>query len=121
MDAGAFNAELGQKQFLELFVTQVQNQDPLEPTEQTDFLQQLAQFSTVEGLESLNTKFSEMLQLDLVASGANILGNEITTDDGLTGIAQEIKQDKGQVLVNIDGTLVPLSGVVTMRIPDVVG
>lgn len=121
MEAAAFSAELGQKQFLELFVTQVQNQDPLEPTEQTDFLQQLAQFSTVEGLESLNTKFSDMLQLELVASGSNILGQEITTDDGLTGIAQEIRQEDGQVLVNIDGTLVPLSGVVTMRIPEDAG
>jgi len=113
----AFNAALGQQQFLELFVTQLQYQDPLEPVEQQDFLAQLAQFSTVEGLENLNTKFDDLLQLELVASGTEILGQEITTDDNLTGIAQEIRQDSGQVLVDVDGTLVPLSGIVTVRNP----
>lgn len=113
----AFNAALGQQQFLELFVTQLQYQDPLEPVEQQDFLAQLAQFSTVEGLENLNTKFDDLLQLELVASGTEVLGQEITTDDNLTGIAQEIRQENGQVLVDIDGTLVPLSGIVTVRNP----
>lgn len=117
MTEAAFSASLGQQQFLELFVTQLQYQDPLEPVGQQDFLAQLAQFSTVEGLEGLNSKFDDMLQLELVASGSEILGQEITTDDGLTGIASEIRQDDGQVLINIDGTLVPLSGVVTVRDP----
>lgn len=113
----AFNAALGQQQFLELFVTQLQYQDPLEPVEQQDFLAQLAQFSTVEGLENLNTKFDDLLQLELVASGTEVLGQEITTDDNLTGIAQAIRQEDGQVLVDVDGTLVPLSGIVTVRNP----
>lgn len=117
MQEAAFSAALGQQQFLELFVTQLQYQDPLEPVGQQDFLAQLAQFSTVEGLEGLNSKFDDMLQLELVASGSEILGQEITTDDGLTGIASEIRQEDGQVLINIDGTLVPLSGVVTVRNP----
>ena len=117
MTEAAFSASLGQQQFLELFVTQLQYQDPLEPVGQQDFLAQLAQFSTVEGLEGLNSKFDDTLQLELVASGSEILGQEITTDDGLTGIASEIRQDDGQVLINIDGTLVPLSGVVTVRDP----
>lgn len=117
MTEAAFSAALGQQQFLELFVTQLQYQDPLEPVGQQDFLAQLAQFSTVEGLEGLNSKFDDMLQLELVASGSEILGQEITTDDGLTGIASEIRQEDGQVLINIDGTLVPLSGVVTVRNP----
>lgn len=115
MTEAAFSASLGQQQFLELFVTQLQHQDPLEPVGQQDFLAQLAQFSTVEGLEGLNSKFDDMLQLELVASGSEILGKEITTDDGLTGLASEIRQEDGQVLINIDGTLVPLSGVVTVR------
>lgn len=113
----AFNAALGQQQFLELFVTQLQYQDPLEPVEQQDFLAQLAQFSTVEGLENLNTKFDDLLQLELVASGTEVLGQEITTDDNLTGVAQAIRQEDGQVLVDVDGTLVPLSGIVTVRNP----
>ncbi|MGB4741540.1 MAG: flagellar hook capping FlgD N-terminal domain-containing protein, partial [Fuerstiella sp.] len=61
--AEAFSAALGQSQFLDLFVTQLQYQDPLEPTQQGDFLAQLAQFSQVEGLEKINAKFDNLLTL----------------------------------------------------------
>ena len=51
------NNELGQTAFLELMITQLNNQDPLSPQENTEFIAQLAQFSSVEGLERLNTNF----------------------------------------------------------------
>lgn len=46
--------ELGQDVFLELMVTQMRNQDPLDPQSNSDFVAQLAQFSSVEGLDKLN-------------------------------------------------------------------
>ena len=46
--------ELGQDVFLELMVTQMQNQDPLDPQSNSEFVAQLAQFSSVEGLDKLN-------------------------------------------------------------------
>lgn len=42
--------ELGKDEFLRLFVTQLRNQDPLNPMESQEFVAQLAQFSTVEQL-----------------------------------------------------------------------
>jgi len=55
--AEASGDELGQTAFLELMITQMENQDPLSPQENSDFIAQLAQFSSVEGLERLNTNF----------------------------------------------------------------
>ncbi len=46
--------ELGKNEFLKLLVTQLNNQDPLSPQENGEFIAQLAQFSTVEGIENLN-------------------------------------------------------------------
>ncbi len=46
--------ELGQDVFLELMVTQMRNQNPLDPQDSSDFVAQLAQFSSVEGLDKLN-------------------------------------------------------------------
>ena len=110
-----FSAALGQSQFLDLFVTQLQYQDPLEPTEQGDFLAQLAQFSQVEGLEKLNAKFDDLLQLGLLSEGSSLLGREVTSKAGVTGIAREVQNDDGQVLVNVGGTLVPLADVTTIK------
>lgn len=52
--------ELGQNAFLELMITQLSNQDPLSPQEGAEFVAQLAQFSSVEGLQNLNTTVSDM-------------------------------------------------------------
>ena len=50
---GAGKEELGKNEFLELLVAQLNNQNPLEPQSNGDFIAQLAQFSTVEGVEKL--------------------------------------------------------------------
>ncbi len=53
--------ELGKDQFLELLVAQMNNQDPLSPQENGEFIAQLAQFSTVEGIENMNTSMEALL------------------------------------------------------------
>jgi flagellar basal-body rod modification protein FlgD len=53
-------AELGQEQFLQLMTTQLQNQDPLKPMENGDFLGQIAQFSTVSGIQDLQDTFKDL-------------------------------------------------------------
>lgn len=52
--------ELGKDAFLQLLVTQLQNQDPLNPTDNTEFVAQLAQFSSLEGITNLNTSMTGM-------------------------------------------------------------
>lgn len=52
------DAELGQADFLKLMTTQLQNQDPFKPMEDGDFLGQIAQFSTVDGIGDLNESFA---------------------------------------------------------------
>jgi flagellar basal-body rod modification protein FlgD len=49
--------EMGQEDFLHLMVTQLKNQDPFKPLESGEFLGQLAQFGTVQGLAGLQTSF----------------------------------------------------------------
>lgn len=51
---------LGQEEFLTLLVAQLENQDPLNPTDATEFTAQLAQYSQLEQLFNLNTAMDEM-------------------------------------------------------------
>ena len=51
--------KIGQEQFLKLMTTQMQNQDPFKPMENGDFLGQIAQFSTVSGIQDLQKSFSQ--------------------------------------------------------------
>ncbi len=52
--------KLGQKDFLKLMVAQLKNQDPMKPMENGDFLGQMAQFSSVTGLQDLQASFNQL-------------------------------------------------------------
>lgn len=54
------SSKLGQEQFLELMVAQFKNQDPTKPLQSGEFLGQLAQFGTVNGIQEMQASFSEM-------------------------------------------------------------
>ncbi len=61
--------DMGKETFLKLLVTQLEHQDPLSPMDNTQFLSQLAQFSTLEGINNLGAEFRA------VSSGISSLKN----------------------------------------------
>lgn len=52
--------DFGKQEFLELMLAQLNNQDPMEPMENGDFLSQIAQFTTATGVSDLQTAFSDL-------------------------------------------------------------
>ena len=70
-------SRLGQDAFLKLLTTQLANQDPLQPQENGEFLAQLAQFSSLEKLTSIETSIKE-----LSAAFAKLAGTESTPSTG---------------------------------------
>jgi flagellar basal-body rod modification protein FlgD len=71
---------LGQEDFLTLMVTQLRNQDPMKPLEPNEFLGQLAQFSTVNGIEEMRSSVTDLsvaLQGSQVLQGATLVGRSV--------------------------------------------
>ncbi len=82
--------ELGEADFLRLMTEQLKNQDPLKPLGSTEFLGQLAQFSTVKGIQSLGgdmQNVSTLLGESQALQAANMVGHDayLVTDKGLLG------------------------------------
>lgn len=110
--AQSASKELGQEDFLELMTTQLQNQDPLKPMENGDFLAQIAQFSTVDGIKDLNDNFATLSQ-SLVSNQAlqatNIVGRQVLAPTGVAALKQggsidgrvELPAASGDVVVNV--------------------
>ena len=72
--------ELDKNAFLKLMVTQLNNQDPLNPQENGDFIAQLAQFSSVEGIENLNSTVDVMstsLQSSQALQASALVGRSV--------------------------------------------
>jgi flagellar basal-body rod modification protein FlgD len=76
--------------FLKLLVTQMQNQDPLNPMDNSQMTSQIAQINTVSGIDKLNTTVSglnsQFLQLQAL-SGAALVGRDITLQGNSLNVA----------------------------------
>jgi flagellar basal-body rod modification protein FlgD len=89
---------LGQEQFLELLTTQLTHQDPLKPMENGDFLGQMAQFSTVSGIQDLQKSFADFassLSSDQALKATSLIGHHVNapSDSGLLETGGVIKGD----------------------------
>jgi flagellar basal-body rod modification protein FlgD len=73
------NNELGQAAFLELMITQMKNQNPLEPQDNSEFVAQLAQFSSVEGLERLNKNFTSFMSTNALQA-SSLVGRSVSVE-----------------------------------------
>lgn len=110
---GTITSKLGQDQFLQLLVAQLKSQDPLEPVNNQEYLGQLAQFSTLSGIEKLNANFGDMLSLQQLTQGANLVGGRVSylNSDGSSssGIVEGLTMKDGKVNLTVNGTSVLLS------------
>ncbi len=66
--------ELGRDDFLNLLVTQLQHQDPLNPMDSTDFTAQLAQFSSLEQLSNMSGQLEELTASQNVFANSQAVG-----------------------------------------------
>ncbi|MBC6907400.1 flagellar hook assembly protein FlgD [Saccharophagus sp. K07] len=121
--------ELGQKAFLQLMITQLENQDPLSPQENGEFIAQLAQFSSVESLDRLNNNFDSFTK-NFVANQAlqasSLVGRSVSVEtntsylmqgSAVTGLVEipestddlkvDIYSNSGELLDTIDIGYVP--------------
>ena len=133
--AGALTAATGtsadsEQRFLKLLVTQLNNQDPLNPLDNAQLTSQLAQMSTVSGIEKLNSAFQSLLaqsgssqvlqSASLIGRTVLVPGSELTLKPGVdvpfavdvTGAAETVKVSitnaAGEVVRNLDlGALPP--------------
>jgi len=84
------NTTANQQDFLKLFTTQLQNQNPLDPTKNEAFVAQLAQFSQLEATTNMATQLTALtasLQGDRMMSGAALIGKSVV----VPGNAFELK------------------------------
>jgi len=113
-----------QMDYMKLLVTQLQNQNPLEPLDNKDMAAQLAQFSQLQQMETLNGSFSGVLNSVQRSYASSLIGKEVSFEatgaDGAvatkTGEVEEVTmEDDGSIILTVDNQRVNLSDVTSIR------
>ncbi|MEQ8861284.1 MAG: flagellar hook assembly protein FlgD [Pseudomonadales bacterium] len=110
--ATAGREELGKNQFLELMIAQFNNQDPLEPAKNEDFIAQLAQFSSLEGIQNLNATVESMaaaLRSSTTLQAASMVGRSVVAPAGQAlmegqGLGGNVVNDQGTADIVVEIT-----------------
>ncbi len=113
------SSELGKDDFLKLLVTQLQNQDPMNPMEDMEFIGQMAQFSSLEQMlnvskhveaikEGLNSNATTQAMLYL---GTTVTAQHPDADEPVTGIVEMVGFEDGTPFLKIGDKAFTLSDV----------
>ena len=110
-----------QMDYMKLLITQLQNQNPLEPLDNNEMASQLAQFSQLQQLETMNTNFADVLATTELSYANSLLGKEVAfmpqSEAGATDITSGIVE---QVYNNIDGEILLGVGTHVLALQDVI-
>ena len=106
--------------YMKLLVTQLQNQNPLEPLDNNEMASQLALFSQLEQLESMNTNFAKVLDTVERTYANSLIGRDIDfigeTETGTKDIMSGVVE---QVYNNVDGEIFLVVGKHVIGLEDV--
>jgi flagellar basal-body rod modification protein FlgD len=111
----AAQASVGLDEFLNIFLTQLNYQDPLEPVDNREFLAQLAQFSSVELANRTNDNTEALLDVSNLSQSIGLLGRTVNVqlETGSTSgevVAMSLVQGQPRLSVKqADGTFVSVS------------
>jgi flagellar basal-body rod modification protein FlgD len=118
--------------FLNLLVTQLRNQDPLDPVENTEFISQLAQFQSLESQIDTGKHIQDLVQIQesqLALAGlsqaALLVGKHVTwTDDKGkpgSGTVLSVTVEQGVMMVNHENGKIPVGALTSIALAPTAG
>ena len=108
--------------YLNLLITQLQNQNPLEPMDNNQMAMQLAQLSQLEQMESMSNSFAKSLLVQQVDQAAGMIGKQVTyfvpgENEPRTGIVTQVVIIRGQPVLGVGNDAVDPADVIVIQDP----
>lgn len=93
---------LGQNDFLKLLVTQFTNQDPLSPMKDTEYVAQMAQFTSLEQSKAMSADLSALQANTLIGRNV-VIGSGTTSDPQIEGTVSAVEFRAGKPTLMVNG------------------
>jgi flagellar basal-body rod modification protein FlgD len=115
-------SSLTPQDFIQMMVTQLQNQDPTQPTSNEEILQQISQIGQLQSSDTLQTDLSAMVLQNSISSAGNLIGKTVkgvdSTGSTSSGIVNSVQVSNGAVSLQLDsGVSMSLSNVQSIASP----
>lgn len=107
--------ELGKDAFLQLLCTQMQYQDPLNPSSDTEFISQLASFSSLEQMQNLNNSFAQTQAFTMIGQEVQVKAEN--KEGYVQGTVDYVTVSGGKSYFSIGGTLYASDKLLTIISP----
>jgi len=107
---------LDQNAFLKLLIAQLKNQDPTKPVDPTQYVSQLAQFSSVEQSIKTNALLSGLITATTLTQGEGMIGRTLSSADGsISGVVQSVRiVSDGATAILDNGKELPITAGITI-------
>lgn len=102
-------SDMDKDAFLKLLVTQLKNQDPMKPMQDTEFIGQMAQFSSLEQMQNMNKLMEAQNNFAQLSQASSLIGQEVTlvtngeNPETIKGVVDEVRQTGGETFVVVGG------------------
>ena len=110
--------QLGQQDFLRLLLTKLTSQDPLNPEKDSDFIAQMAQFSSLEQAKAMQADMAALRTEQQLLQASALIGEtvqiQLDKDTATAGVVEGVKVDAGVPKLMINGEAYPLEQVLTI-------
>lgn len=114
--------KLKTEDFIRMMITQLQNQDPLEPAKNEQLLAQMSQIGQLEASQDLQSSLKSLVLQNNVGAASGLIGKLVRGQDDLgdplEGLVTSVRVEADRVLLELDnGKAVPLSRVTSIAQP----
>jgi flagellar basal-body rod modification protein FlgD len=112
-------ASLGKDDFLKLLVAQLQNQDPMQPMDNAEYMGQLAQFSTLEQITNVGDEVKRMRTSSQVDQAVSMIGKNVgyVLEDGTaaSGLVESVSIVDGEIKLKVGASEISPADVVNVQ------
>ncbi len=112
---------LGQQDFLKLLIAQLTAQDPMNPKKDTDFIAQMAQFSSLEQAKAMEMNLSALRAQQDIVQANSLIGREVDLQIGkdhtVSGVVSAVNIEAGTPKIVVNGTAYELGKVISVSEP----